>query len=118
MLHQNFADTFSFKWYMPSQHFVQNDAAVDGEDLQAAASAVVAVLAMTEVLGINPNSPHWAKAASNDSLLDALIQSLIAERNAARAAKDFARSDAIRDQLTAAGITLEDGANATNWSVN
>ncbi|WP_296630424.1 cysteine--tRNA ligase [Rhodoluna sp.] len=94
------------------------NAAVDGEDLEAAAASVVAVLAMTEVLGINPISATWAKAASNDSVLDALVQSLIAERNAARAAKDFARSDAIRDQLTAAGITIEDGANATNWSVN
>ena len=94
------------------------NAAVDGDDLQAAASSVVAVLAMTEVLGINPNSAKWAKAVSNDSALDALIQSLIAERNAARAAKDFARSDAIRDQLSSAGITLEDGANATNWSIN
>ena len=94
------------------------NAAVDGEDLEAAAASVVAVLAMTEVLGINPISAKWANAASNDSVLDALVQSLIAERNAARAAKDFARSDAIRDQLTAAGITIEDGANATNWSVN
>ena len=94
------------------------NAAVDEGNAAAAASAAIAVLAMTEVLGINPNSAQWASSVSNDSTLDALIQSLIAERNAARAAKDFARSDAIRDQLSSAGITLEDGANATNWSVN
>jgi cysteinyl-tRNA synthetase len=51
-------------------------------------------------------------------VLDALIQGLIAERNAARAAKDFARSDAIRDQLKAAGVSIEDAADGTHWSVN
>jgi cysteinyl-tRNA synthetase len=51
-------------------------------------------------------------------VLDALVVSLIAERDAARAAKDFARSDAIRDQLKAAGIVLEDAADGTHWSVS
>ncbi|MEY4437279.1 MAG: hypothetical protein RL100_743 [Actinomycetota bacterium] len=94
------------------------NAALDGEDLAGAAASVQAVLAMTEVLGINPTT--WAQNDSNknDGALDALMQSLIAERNAARAAKDFARSDAIRDQLQAAGIVLEDGADGTHWSVN
>jgi cysteinyl-tRNA synthetase len=94
------------------------NAALDGEDLAAAAASVQSVLAMTEVLGINPTS--WAQngANQNDGALEALMQSLIAERNAARAAKDFARSDAIRDQLQAAGIVLEDGADGTHWSVS
>jgi cysteinyl-tRNA synthetase len=72
---------------------------------------------MAEVLGINPAS--WSAAASNnDGALDSLVVSLIAERDAARAAKDFARSDAIRDQLKAAGIVLEDAADGTHWSVS
>ena len=46
------------------------------------------------------------------------IHELARARQEARAAKDFARSDAIRDQLQAAGIVLEDGADGTHWSVS
>ncbi|MFM1983652.1 MAG: hypothetical protein RL723_87 [Actinomycetota bacterium] len=93
------------------------NSSLDSEDLAAAADALVAVKAMTEVLGINPHS--WSAGAnSNDGALDALVKSLIAQRDAARAEKDFARSDAIRDQLKAAGIVLEDAADGTHWSVS
>ena len=93
------------------------NSSLDSEDLAAAADALVAVQAMAEVLGINPAS--WSAAASNnDGALGSLVVSLIAERDAARAAKDFARSDAIRDQLKAAGIVLEDAADGTHWSVS
>ena len=94
------------------------NSSLDSEDLAAAADALIAVQAMTEVLGINPASWASEQGSQKDEALDALVQSLIAERDAARAAKDFARSDAIRDQLKAAGIVLEDAADGTHWSVN
>ena len=50
-----------------------------------------------------------------EELLDADIQALIDERLAARKNKDFARSDAIRDELKAKGIVLEDTAQGTRW---
>jgi cysteinyl-tRNA synthetase len=95
------------------------NSSLDAEDLAATAQSLIAVHAMTEVLGINPGA--WAAtspSAAKDDALEALVVSLIAERDAARAAKDFARSDAIRDQLKAAGIVLEDAADGTHWSVS
>ncbi len=95
-------------------------AAIDSADDSALETSLGAVLAMTTVLGINPLD--WASSATgsagNEQALDHLVQGLIAERNAARANKDFAKSDAIRNQLQAAGITLEDAADGTHWSVN
>ena len=53
--------------------------------------------------------------ASSDSLSDAAIDALIGERRQARASKDFARSDEIRDELAAQGIMLEDSGADTLW---
>lgn len=47
--------------------------------------------------------------------LDQEIEALIEERQKARAAKDFQRADAIRDQLTAQGIILEDTPQGVRW---
>jgi cysteinyl-tRNA synthetase len=58
---------------------------------------------------------------SNDAAttaLGVLIDRLIAERNRAREDKDWATADRIRDDIDAAGITLEDGADTTRWSIN
>lgn len=93
------------------------NSAIDAGDDVALAAALSAVLAMTSVLGISPLD--WAAGSTgNDAVLENLVQALIADRNAARVNKDFAQSDAIRNQLQAAGITLEDAADGTHWSVN
>ena len=97
------------------------NSSLDAEDLEATAKALLQVQAMTEVLGINPltwNASGSSNVSAKDQALADLVVSLIAERDAARAAKDFARSDAIRDQLKAAGIVLEDAADGTHWSVS
>ena len=55
----------------------------------------------------------FGRGASNDD--DIRIQSLIDERNEAKKSRDFARSDAIRDQLAAEGVLLEDTAQGVRW---
>jgi cysteinyl-tRNA synthetase len=56
-----------------------------------------------------------ASDAATSGLDDAEIDALVAERTEARIAKNFARSDEIRDQLAAQGVVLEDGAGGTTW---
>ena len=53
--------------------------------------------------------------ADQDGLSDEAIDQLIADRQTARANKEWAESDRIRDQLTEAGIILEDAAGETRW---
>ena len=76
----------------------------------APAAAAASVRAMLDVLGLDPADPAWGPAAGGDEKLtaavDSLVADLVAERAEARAAKDFARADAIRDRLKAAGIAL------------
>jgi cysteinyl-tRNA synthetase len=75
------------------------------------------LLAGGRELGILQHDPvAWAKGqASVDGADDAAIDALVAERVAARAAKDWKRADEVRDQLQALGIQIMDGANGTQW---
>ena len=66
------------------------------------------------LLGLLQQDPEaWLKGGGGDD--DAEIDALVEARNAARANKDFAEADRIRDDLAARGITLEDGAGGTKW---
>ncbi|NLA66158.1 MAG: cysteine--tRNA ligase [Leucobacter sp.] len=100
----------------------EGNAALDSGDLDLVKVRADEVLAMLDVLGINPLDSVWQASGDDEnelalSALEALVAGSIADRRAARAAKDFALSDAIRDRLAAAGITLEDGPTETRWSL-
>ena len=89
-----------------------NSALDAGKDVTSHANAVAA---MTAVLGLSATSPN--SGAAHDAL-SVLMERLIAERNEARETKDWATADRIRDDLDAAGITVEDGTDTTRWSIN
>jgi len=80
--------------------------AIDAGRGEEAASLLVTVAELAAALGLE------VEAGTAD---DAEIDALVAERDAARAAKDFATGDRIRDDLAARGITLEDTAGGTIW---
>ena len=95
------------------------NAALDRDDRDAAAAALAHVRAMTGVLGIDPTDPVWGERTGPEAAaLGRLVEALIDQRARARANKDFATADGVRDALTAAGIRLEDAAGATHWSVD
>lgn len=93
-----------------------NAALAAGEDASEAANAV---MAMAEVLGLAQLMSFNAEGTSGaeHEALDALIQAVLAERADARAQKDWAKADAMRDLLASAGVQVKDGANGSTWSV-
>jgi len=83
------------------------DAALAGD-----AAAASAMRAAGDVLGLLQQDPaEWFRGGANA----AVIEAAIAERRAARKARDFARADAIRAQLAEQGVLLEDGPAGTIW---
>jgi len=69
-----------------------------------------------DLMGILQSDPdEWFAGHVEGELSADEIEALIKKRNVARADKDFATADAVRDQLAAAGIRIEDGAGGTTW---
>ncbi|PVW04850.1 cysteine--tRNA ligase [Microbacterium sp. Gd 4-13] len=98
----------------------EGNLALDTGDRDAVAAAFAAVAVMTGVLGIDPLDPRWSHDGdgADAAALDALVLTMINQRADARASKDWATADRIRDAIAAAGIVLEDGPEGTHWSVN
>ncbi|MAK66996.1 MULTISPECIES: cysteine--tRNA ligase [unclassified Methylophaga] len=83
-------------------------------DEQKSAYLAGLLLAFGEVLGLFQQSAEaFLTGGQQDET--GKIEQLIADRNAARAAKDWGRADQVRDELTAMGIVLEDAAGKTSW---
>jgi cysteinyl-tRNA synthetase len=61
--------------------------------------------------------PAQGKPGAAQEDRHARIQAILLQRQEARAAKDFARSDAIRDELLALGVTIQDTAQGVQWDV-
>ena len=92
----------------------------NANDTAAALARGGEVLAMVDALGLNPRDVVWGEATSSQAhtALGVLVERMLAERQAAREAKDFATSDRVRDDLGAAGIVIEDTSHGPQWSIN
>ena len=96
------------------------NSAIAAGDAPTARAQADAVLAMLDVLGLNPYASPWAGAADSDrqtEVIDALVKVVLEQRQEARARKDFAAADALRDGLDRIGIRIEDTASGVRWSL-
>ncbi len=87
-------------------------------DTARLAETLASVRAMLDVLGLDPLT--WGSQRESGAATEALgqlVDALVAARGEAKAAKDWARADELRDQLTAAGIELEDTPSGTRWNL-
>ncbi|GGS16336.1 MULTISPECIES: cysteine--tRNA ligase [Actinokineospora] len=93
--------------------------ALDAGDDAGARAAAASVRSMMDVLGLDPLA--WADSSSAESglraALDDLVGSLLEERQRARADRDFALADTIRDRLLAAGVAVEDTPDGPKWTL-
>jgi len=78
------------------------------------------IRAALSILGTDPFDSAYSSSPSADltGAVDGLISLLLEQRSAARARKDFAAADQIRDQIIAMGISIEDRADGVRWSIN
>ncbi|HEX2289631.1 MAG TPA: DALR domain-containing protein, partial [Pseudonocardiaceae bacterium] len=98
----------------------EGNAALDAGNHTAAMAATGSVRAMAGVLGLDPLDDQWRSTSEVDATsgaLAVLVDRLLAERAEARARRDYTTADAVRDQLLAAGITVEDTPDGPVWTV-
>ena len=88
----------------------------DKKGIETSASEIRGALS---ILGCDPFDEVFATSSSDDqSVLDGLVALALQQRAAARERKDFASADAIRDQIAALGVILEDTPQGTRWSLS
>ena len=96
--------------------------ALAASDKTGARAILVRLRAMLDVLGLDPLAPPWAGAegGSGDRLrtvLGALVKLTLQQRDAARARRDYATADAIRDGLEEIGVVVEDTPEGPRWEL-
>jgi cysteinyl-tRNA synthetase len=82
--------------------------------------------AMLDVLGLDPLAPHWSGAAAGSGtgsadrlrqVIGSLVKLTLDQRDAARARRDYATADAIRDGLEEIGVIVEDTPQGPRWEL-
>ena len=88
---------------------------IETGDAATRAKAKGELLASGALMGFLQADPESWFQGGADEALKMRVDGLIAERIAARAAKDWARADAIRDELTALNVEVMDSAQGATW---
>ncbi|MCX6469313.1 MAG: cysteine--tRNA ligase [Corynebacteriales bacterium] len=94
--------------------------ALEAGDSDTARAAASSVRAMMGVLGVDPLDERWHTADDDSqaiSALDVLIRAELDRRATARANKDYATADAVRDRLAQAGVDVTDTADGAQWNL-
>ncbi|WP_154604888.1 cysteine--tRNA ligase [Arthrobacter sp. AQ5-05] len=89
-------------------------------DTATVQESFLAVMGMTDALGINPVDAQWSRgqgAEAELNALDVLVKARLEARALARTQKNWVESDAIRDNLSAAGVEIADSADGSTWSL-
>ncbi|WP_125776255.1 cysteine--tRNA ligase [Antribacter gilvus] len=99
------------------EHLRAGNSALAAGDDEGTRAGLVALRAMLDVLGLDP--VVWSGPADTRyaDALDTLVRAELDARAAARAARDWAAADAIRDRLLAAGIEVQDSADGARWAL-
>ncbi len=97
----------------------EGNSALAAGDVAGTVKQAESVLAMLAVLGLDPRAAPFAASGSSDltAVVDALVSVALEQRQAARARKDYATADEIRDQLQAAGVAVEDTQAGPRWEL-
>ncbi|MDH6226343.1 MULTISPECIES: cysteine--tRNA ligase [Streptomyces] len=100
----------------------QGNSALGADDKEAVVARLAEVRAMLGVLGLDPLDEHWSGGAGGrgeelEGVVDGLVRLVLEQREAARARKDWATADAIRDQLGRSGLVIEDSPQGPRWSL-
>ncbi|MGB3303543.1 cysteine--tRNA ligase [Gordonia sp. (in: high G+C Gram-positive bacteria)] len=98
----------------------EGNTALEAGDGERARSIAAQVRAMTGILGTDPLDPHWVTDSDDDdahAALDVLIKAELERRAQARAAKDWAVADEVRDRLATAGIEVTDTPDGAAWAL-
>ena len=96
------------------------NSALSASDKAQVARYASFIRAALSIIGTDPFDSAYSSSSSADltGAVDGLISLLLEQRSAARARKDFAAADQIRDQIIAMGISIEDRADGVRWSIN
>ncbi len=89
---------------------------LEGEAKKRAAARLKVAGALMGFFGVEPEAWFkWTPPSDDGALTPERIEAMLAERAAARKAKDFKTSDRIRDELAAQGVVIEDGPQGATW---
>ena len=100
--------------------------ALAASDKTGVRASLIRLRAMLDVLGLDPLAPHWSGAAAGAGpgsgerlrqVVGSLVKLTLDQRDAARARRDYATADAIRDGLEEIGVVVEDTPQGPRWEL-